>query len=320
MDLTLPSGIVLSGTDLPDMLAYNQQLENEQRFSTKHINADIDAEMRANPQTEIKVKHGVELLTAWVKQSYYDSKNNRLKQLDTLSFEELVREVFTNIAYLHQPEQFVAVAGQMAIRMGFATHKDSIVTVSEIIALLAETDAFDIEQDPVSGSMYIQNTLPFSAELIDRIVNVVFLPPMVCPPELVTSNFESGYLTHNDSLILGKGNSHTGDICLDVISKLNQTALELNAEFIDTVYEEPNKDQDKPDSLVKIRNWDLFVEQSHEVYALLIQQGKQFWLTHKVDKRGRIYAMGYHVSTQGSAYKKAMIDLAKKELVGGVPT
>jgi DNA-directed RNA polymerase len=44
-----------------------------------------------------------------------------------------------------------------------------------------------------------------------------------------------------------------------------------------------------------------------------------FHLTHKVDKRGRIYSQGYHVNTQGAAFKKAMIELAKEELIEGVP-
>ena len=54
--------------------------------------------------------------------------------------------------------------------------------------------------------------------------------------------------------------------------------------------------------------------------TLLAKQGNQFYLTHKVDKRLRLYAQGYHVTTQGSPFKKASIELHKEEIVNGAPT
>jgi len=51
----------------------------------------------------------------------------------------------------------------------------------------------------------------------------------------------------------------------------------------------------------------------------MVSQGNEFYLTNKVDKRGRIYSQGYHINTQGTSFKKAMIDLAHEELVTGMP-
>ena len=51
----------------------------------------------------------------------------------------------------------------------------------------------------------------------------------------------------------------------------------------------------------------------------MVSQGNRFYLTHKVDKRGRIYAQGYHITTQGTAFKKAMIELAEPEFIEGAP-
>ena len=52
----------------------------------------------------------------------------------------------------------------------------------------------------------------------------------------------------------------------------------------------------------------------------MLYHGNKFWLQNKVDKRGRIYTSGYHISPQGSSFKKAMINLANKEIVTGLDT
>ena len=54
------------------------------------------------------------------------------------------------------------------------------------------------------------------------------------------------------------------------------------------------------------------------MFILMLNQGNRFYETHKVDKRGRLYSIGYHLNTQGSAFQKAMIELADEEIVEGV--
>jgi hypothetical protein len=105
-----------------------------------------------------------------------------------------------------------------------------------------------------------------------------------------------------------------GDICLDVINRQNSIKLRLNTEFLANCPEKPTHNLD---TLEKQNLWRQFIRESQIVYDLLGNQ--PFWLTNKVDKRGRLYAQCYHVTTQGTAYKKAMIELADKEYVNGVP-
>ena len=66
--------------------------------------------------------------------------------------------------------------------------------------------------------------------------------------------------------------------------------------------------------------WETFKGTSAEMYMEMVNAGNEFHLTHKVDKRGRIYSCGFHINTQGNAYKKASIDLAKEEIVTGILT
>jgi hypothetical protein len=298
------------------MLPADLQETNEYRFSRKHIDKYLTKHIRETPELEAKVQHGVALLEAWLEPEYYPQKRARLDQLNELELEGLVREIFTGIAYVPEETLFVSVTAQLACRMGFADHRDSILTIAEIVAVLCGTDAFDITKEDRDASMMLQSTMHLPDELIDAIERSLYMPPMVSEPMDVTSNFESPFLTFNDSLILGKGNGHLGDICLDVINTQNKVALKLDTEFLSTVEEEPTHELDTVD---KVQQWKQFKYQSYCVYNLIATQGNKFYLPNKYDKRGRKYAQGYHITTQGSPFKKAMIELHNEELIEGVP-
>lgn len=312
------------------MLPTDLQQSNERRYSRKHINGYIDTAIRQDENSEKKVHKGVVLVKEWLAywaapfngqcstEKYYISKNKRLAQVALMDVEQLVRDVFVGTAYIQEQELFVSVTAQLANKIGFDDHAKSIQTVAEIVAVLCDTDAFDIIKGGPESSLMMSSRIPLPNALIDAIVRSLYLPPMVCKPSEVKSNFESPYLTHNDCLILGKGNAHTEDICLDTINIQNSVALKLDLEFLKTVEEAPNPD--KPlDTLEKRKNWSAFKSDSYELYSMLAKQGNQFWLTNKVDKRGRKYAQGYHVTSQGSCFKKAMLELYHEEYIKGAP-
>lgn len=294
----------------------DKQIALENTFSRKSINTHIDAAIRADINSELKVQQGIILIKHWLKKDYYKSKAARLAQLDPLSIDQLVRDVFTTIAYYQKPELFVSVTGQLARKFGFDDHRDSIITIAEIVGILCQTDAFDIKKESEQSSLRIVNRLELPTDLVNRMNSSMYLPPMVCQPEIITSNYESGYLTHNDAIMLGQNNSHDGNLCLDIINLQNSIPLKLDLEFLNTVYEIPTH---KLDTKEKSKQWFTFVKNSHAVYDLINEWGSEFWLTNKPDKRGRLYAQGYHITTQGSPFKKAMIGLANEELVTGVP-
>ena len=115
---------------------------------------------------------------------------------------------------------------------------------------------------------------------------------------------------------------------------MNSVKLTLNTEFLSTLEEDSSsitlesiKDKalekgvllDDGQALVRLEkaldNWATFKRVSYQMYTLIVKQGNAFHLTHRVDSRGRIYAQGYHITTMGTAFKKASIDLAKQEIV-----
>jgi hypothetical protein len=290
---------------------------NEKRFNRRHIDGYIRAAIEESECMQIKVIQGVRLIEAYMAKDYYASKNARIKQLENLELEPLVKDIFVGVAYCQTEELFTSVTAQMASRLRFSDKAEAITTVAELMAVLCQTDAFDICKANKMSSLVVQSRIPLSDKLIEFIVNSQYLPPMVCEPEKLMSNFSSGYLTHNDSLILGQGNHHDGDICLDVLNTMNKVAMSLDLEFLCKVEEDPTFIIDTAE---KQEQWKKFKRQSYSFYDLMAGQGNTFYLTHKVDKRGRIYAQGYHITTQGSAFKKAMLELSTQEYVTGVPT
>ena len=289
---------------------------NEQRYNRKHIDAKIKKAIEEDQDIMVKYQQGILLVHQFVHGEYYETKNKRLEQLKNLNLAELVMDIFVGVAYYLRAELFTSVSAQMAARLKFSDKTEAIHTTAELLAVLCQTDAFDIDKPDRMASLTLVSRMKLPANLIDFIENSQYLPPMVCKPLTLTHNYSSGYLTHNDSLILGTGNHHDGDICLDVLNTMNGVALKLDTEFLSKVEEEPTFELDTQD---KEDLWRDFKTQSYKFYNLMVQCGNKFYLTHKVDKRGRIYCSGYHITTQGTAFKKASIELAREEIVEGCP-
>lgn len=292
------------------------QENNELRYNRKHIDIKIREEIEANRDMMLKLVEGCDLIAEYMGGSYYASKMDRIRQLHGLDLAELVMQIFIGVSYCQRPELYTSVTAQMASRLKFSDKTDAIKTVAEIMAVLCQTDAFDIVKESRMASLMVVSRIPLSRHLIDFIEDSEYLPPMVCEPLELKCNYDSGYLTHKDSLVLGQGNHHDGDLCLDVLNKMNRVALQLDTQFLSTVEEMPTFELDTQE---KTDQWKRFKVQSYRFYSLMVQCGNRFWLTHKVDKRGRIYAQGYHISTQGTSFKKAMLEFANEELVEGVP-
>lgn len=299
------------------LLQIHRQEELERQYNRKHIDGYIRQEIKDSPEMQDKIQHGIALIEQYMSKTYFPSKDARIAQLHGLDIPTLVLDIFVGVAYCIREELFTSLTAQMASRLKFSDKRDGIHTIAEMMAVLCMTDAFDIMKADKRSSLVIVSRIPLSKETLVFIENSQYLPPMVCSPLELKDNYSSGYLTYNDSLILGNGNHHDGDICLDVLNRINQIPLKLDTAFLSTVEEEPTFDLDTPE---KEQQWARFKLQSYRFYLLVAQYGNEFYLTNKVDKRGRIYCAGYHISTQGTAFKKAMIELAHEEVVSGVPT
>lgn len=298
---------------MDNLLKIVQQEMVEKQYNKKHIDRKVKEWLLEAHQDKIDL--GVNLVKEYLNKTYYTSKNLRVAQIKDMDLPALVLDIYVGLAYCVSPELFTSMTAQMAGKLKFNDKPDAIKTVAELVAVLCFTDVFDIFKPVGSLSLHIKFNLEIPSELLTFITNTAFLPPMLCEPKEITNNYMSGYLTHDDSMVLGKGNNHDGDLCLDVINKMNKVCLKLDTQFLSTLSETPTfvlDDQEKLDQ------WNKFIKQSYSFYLMLATHDNEFYLTHKVDKRGRIYAQGYHLNTQGTAFKKACIELANEELVEGV--
>lgn len=322
------------------MLKIERQEAIERRYSKFHIDQYIKEEIDACEDMQEKIVQGAEMLRQWASQEgFFPKKRARLDALLAMDLEALVRKVFIGVAYCYEPTTFTNITGQLAGRLGMEDKRDSIQTIGEVLVVLAATDAFDIEKPDRMASLYVVSRIPLSEETQKHIFNSAYLPPMVCEPLEIRHNRESGYLSHKDSLILGQGNHHEGDICLDVINLVNKVPLRLATDFLSKVEEDPNTEytieKAIESALKKGRvineararviveqqksHWRKFKQQGYEFYSMMVRMGNEYFLTHAVDKRGRLYCRGFHISSQGSAFKKASIELAREEVVEDVP-
>lgn len=298
------------------MLPIDLQETNERRYSPKHIDSYLRQYLTEDPVAQDIVQRTTALVEQWLAAEHYTKKAERLAQLASLDIGDLVKDLLVRVAYFQTPELFTGVTGQLAFRLGFDEKKASIQTVAELLAIMSDGGGFHLIKENRQASLMLVSDFVLPSALVDAIERSLYLPPMVCQPQNVTNNFESGYLTHNDCVVLGKGNGHTGNLCLDVINTQNSVTFKLNLDFLCNVEEEPNHSIEDMQSYA---NWQNFKIQSYELYSLLAKQGNQFWFTHKVDKRGRLYSQGYHVNPQGTPFKKAMLELKHEEIVKGVP-
>ena len=138
---------------------------------------------------------------------------------------------------------------------------------------------------------------------------LMYQPPMVCKPLHISNNYMSGYLTFNESVILGsKVKSHNKPIRLDVINTLNSIGFVLDKDTCNKIH------KSKDELLgVDLDNWSQYIKEQD----MLIEDYKdrKFYFNHKLDSRQRIYSQGWHINYQGDEHNKAMVNLAKYEKV-----
>lgn len=144
--------------------------------------------------------------------------------------------------------------------------------------------------------------------------------PMVCVPNELRTNRDTGYITARGSVIL-RDNHHDEDICLDHLNRMNKVALRVNSHTANMIanrwrnLDKPKEEETPADFAKRKKAFEKFDATVRYVMKLLYEAGNHFFLTHKYDKRGRTYCQGYHVNYQGAPWNKAVIELAYPEAV-----
>ena len=319
---------------------YLLQRKIEETFSKKFIVQKAIDDLLTSESIVAKLNKGVEILYSWFNENHEVDKSLRLLALQQLDINELVQHTVALVAlHCSKPMKLVSISSMCIGHLKMTDKVDAIQTMAEVIAMLSDTDLFDCRK--TADGWVVLSRIGLDEEVLRYAYNAFYLPPMIIKPRTVRHNRDSGYITQRgESLILGYyENHHDDDICLDVLNILNANEYELDTDLISSLSEDPleitieklqenaaakDKYLSRFDAEKKLKQildtWDDYQEECYKIQTLMLYHGNKFYLQNKVDKRGRIYTSGYHISPQGSSFKKAMINLANKEIVTGLDT
>lgn len=213
--------------------------------------------------------------------------------------------------YLHRQADVTTMVGILSPKYGTPQE------VADKLLLLCEIDYMDFQE---SSQKFIVK-YDVSEDVQEMLDRYQYPLPMVIKPKPVKDNWDTGYLSIKGSVILnGSEYFDDKDMCLDHLNRANSVALSLN---MDVVYSEegkylrPNRNVGESfnDFRKRQKQADVFYATSVDVMETIDSLSDQMFLTHKFDRRGRCYASGYHISSQGDDYRKAVLQLANKEII-----
>lgn len=303
------------------------QEDIELALSKKHIKQLVLDELTSDMDMLDKVIDGMEYLKAWTEtDSSYESKAQRKELLASLDLKDVVEDIYVAVLSMRSDTTLNNLVCQLAGMFKFEEAYQGLTLCAEIIAVLANTGIYHLNKPSKYSSTWVVSNYNLSDELMEHIENAQYLPPSKSVPKYLINNRSSGYRTiKGDSLILGGSlNHHNEDISLDVLNTMNKIPLKL-CPFMLAISQESEKDLDVIEDFKGTQreyakavdqqklNWELFLKRSELAYELM--DGQTFYLTNKVDKRGRIYSQGYAINIQGNSYQKACIDLANTETI-----
>lgn len=197
------------------------------------------------------------------------------------------------------------------------SHYNDTQRTADEICKCAEADLVDF--DPRIGLLI--TVAQIGSDLQDEIDKYQYPLPMVVPPEVIKKNSNNGYRIHNQGSVILKDNHHTDDVCLDHLNRCNKVKLSINHEVMMMVQnkwknlDKPKEEESVTDYQKRVKAFAKYDKISRDVMKLLLSEGNELYLTHKVDKRGRTYCQGYSVTYQGSPWNKATVEFYNKELI-----
>lgn len=251
-----------------------------------------------------EMQQAINLAFKWAHTTYsYASKNQRIQEWrramtpsDT-PFYAIMCHVFAGTLLHPQGMTYQAMIGYISSNVQCADPLDRAKCAAEMIALAYQADLITVTRVSdktllVSTEFVLPVEIPaFGKHLpqFKRPAPVDFIPILGC-----------------------RFKQHNEDICIEHIDRMNSIALSLDERIIDAM-EEYQKSE--PETTEQEEQWQEFKRRSAETYQTVLENGNRFYLRHNYDTRGRCYCEGYYINYQGSQYKKAIVQLADKEVV-----
>jgi hypothetical protein len=247
-----------------------------------------------------EIDDAVETLQEWASQTFgYESKNQRIREWDPSEqdFYNMVCHIFAGALLAPQGMTYQAMIGYIAGKVACVEPLDRAKCAAEVIAICYLCELIVITRTS-DKTMVITTEL----QLMEPIPAFARHLPEFSQPEQVWNN----------PILGNRFKQHGEEVCIDHINRMNAIPLCLESRIITLLPETTNEEWETQE---QVDQWEKFVADSMDLYQLILSKGNRFHLLHSYDTRGRCYCSGYHVNYQGSSYKKAIVQLAEKEIV-----
>jgi len=289
------------------------QKEIESTYSKRNVKNIISESIEESDLT-VLTRAINKCIIAYLTKPYYSSKQERVDHIRTnISISTIINELLLTILREAGQRPIQSIAARFGLLFGFVDVKDNVKSASEILAVCKDTGLYDIilARNSETGSILIEPSYTLDSETLKKLDRLRYLPPMICEPQTINDNSQSGYLTKDESVILGADNHHEGYQAIDVLNIMAKIPLSLDRATL-ALEEKPKKDIDTSE---KMSNFLRLIISSRYIYQELLNYGNCFYLNWRFDKRGRVYSQGHEVNIQSTSYKKALINLTKREVI-----
>lgn len=218
---------------------------------------------------------------------------------------------------LHKRTTLPTMVGILRHHVKGADEGADLQPVADMILKCCEADLCD--WNPVTSQLVIR--MDITRDVQDELDRYQFPLPMVVEPRELRSNRDSAYVTSSDGSVILRNNHHDEDVCLDHLNRVNKIRFTLDNDTANMIrnrwrnLDKPKVGETRQDFERRKRAFDKYDRTARRVMTQVTQLGNLFHLTHKYDKRGRVYCQGYHVNYQGAPWNKAVVQLADKEVV-----
>lgn len=291
----------------------------ENRYSHRYVDSLIKEDiLTLKEQIDETAQHVVQYING----TYYKSKNNRLDHLKDIDLKELILFILINVLPNTKPVTIQTIIGKIAPRLSYPYIFDGVITAAELITVMSKSNLYTLipAKQSNEGSISLISNVILDDHVIDKIEQKMYLPPMICKPNLVRNNTKIGYLNLSESVLLGNnlGKYDTLSdeyLALDIINILSRTPLSLDLCIIEykESYLPSTKNLTVKQESDREENFNIQAIQTEKLHLDYVNNyNNKYYLTWKYDNRGRIYSQGYHINLQGTPYKKAATILYNK--------
>ncbi len=314
------------------MNLYKQQLYIETKYSKQNARKVTLMELeKSGFEIQYKLHEWLEQVEDWFNEDAgYDRMNQEKAEAIEYITAEALSDFFSEVMVLTLSTQSLlniqAVLGQTLHILEMPDEIEfryQMKIASELLVLMAQIDVLDIDigEEEVENeegdielvhALWIRSVYELPDDVLAYIAQLQYLPPMLVKPFAPESNRNGGgYLSVRNPMVLNHSrNVHSMPMDKTAITILQKIPFCFDEHVLAT-QEQPNK---VLDTLQKKKQFNILRQGSRNVYEEMQANSDKFYFHWRADKRGRLYSQGYHMTVQGTEYKKALIDFANKEI------